>query len=59
MIHVNQIDHKTSLWQATNYLLDGHLSQYNIHGNIKMTHCWGLVLKCYELRTRQHKNIKC
>jgi hypothetical protein len=20
--------------------------------------CWGLVLKCYELRTRQHKNIK-
>jgi hypothetical protein len=18
-------------------------------------HCWGLVLKCYELRTRQHK----
>jgi hypothetical protein len=21
--------------------------------------CWGLVLKCYELRTRQHKNVKC
>jgi hypothetical protein len=21
--------------------------------------CWGLVLKCYELRTRQHRNIKC
>jgi hypothetical protein len=20
--------------------------------------CWGLVLKCYELRTRQHKNVK-
>jgi hypothetical protein len=20
---------------------------------------WGLVLKCYELRTRQHKNVKC
>jgi hypothetical protein len=20
---------------------------------------WGLVLKCYELRTRQHRNIKC
>jgi hypothetical protein len=19
--------------------------------------CWGLVLKCYELRTRQHKNV--
>jgi hypothetical protein len=21
-------------------------------------HCWGLVLKCYELRTRQHKTLK-
>jgi hypothetical protein len=21
--------------------------------------CWGLVLKCYESRTRQHKNVKC
>jgi hypothetical protein len=21
--------------------------------------CWGLVLKCYDLRTRQHRNIKC
>ena len=21
--------------------------------------CWGLVLKCYELRTRQHRSIKC
>jgi hypothetical protein len=21
-------------------------------------HCWGLVLKCYELRTRQHKMLK-
>jgi hypothetical protein len=21
--------------------------------------CWGLVLKCYELKTRQHKNVKC
>jgi hypothetical protein len=20
--------------------------------------CWGLVLKCYKLRTRQHKNVK-
>jgi hypothetical protein len=25
----------------------------------QMRHCGGLVLKCYELRTRQHKNIKC
>jgi hypothetical protein len=26
----------------------------------EMCHCWGLVLKCYESRTRQHKmlNIK-
>jgi hypothetical protein len=22
-------------------------------------YCWRLVLKCYELRTRQHKNVKC
>jgi hypothetical protein len=21
--------------------------------------CWGLVLKCFELRTRQHKDVKC
>jgi hypothetical protein len=21
-------------------------------------HCWGLVLKCFELRTRQHKDVK-
>jgi hypothetical protein len=21
--------------------------------------CWGFVLKCYELRTRQHKSVKC
>jgi hypothetical protein len=21
--------------------------------------CWGLVLKCYESRTRQHKSVKC
>jgi hypothetical protein len=21
--------------------------------------CWGLVLRCYELRTRQHRNVKC
>jgi hypothetical protein len=20
-------------------------------------HCWGLVLKCYELRTRQHRML--
>jgi DNA topoisomerase IB len=22
-----------------------------------ITNCWGLVLKCYELRTRQHKML--
>jgi hypothetical protein len=22
-----------------------------------LAHCWGLVLKCYELRTRQHKML--
>jgi hypothetical protein len=25
--------------------------------NIMDAHCWGLVLKCYELRTRQHKML--
>jgi hypothetical protein len=25
----------------------------------QLMNCWGLVLKCYELRTRQHRNIKC
>jgi hypothetical protein len=24
----------------------------------RLAHCWGLVLKCYELRTRQHKMLK-
>jgi hypothetical protein len=24
-------------------------------GSWELTSCWGLVLKCYELRTRQHK----
>jgi hypothetical protein len=23
----------------------------------RVQHCWGLVLKCYELRTRQHENM--
>jgi hypothetical protein len=22
-----------------------------------IAHCWGLVLKCFELRTRQHKML--
>jgi hypothetical protein len=28
--------------------------------NLRQRWCWGLVLKCYELRTRQHKmlNVK-
>jgi hypothetical protein len=25
--------------------------------SIRKSHCWGLVLKCYELRTRQHKML--
>jgi hypothetical protein len=27
----------------------------NEGGETETTECWGLVLKCYELRTRQHK----
>jgi hypothetical protein len=25
--------------------------------NLALGYCWGLVLKCYELRTRQHKML--
>jgi hypothetical protein len=32
--------------------LQQHLSQQYLIG-----YCWGLVLKCYELRTRQHKML--
>jgi hypothetical protein len=27
-------------------------------GEFGLVRCWGLVLKCYELRTRQHKMLK-
>jgi hypothetical protein len=27
------------------------------HPYVQYQHCWGLVLKCYELRTRQHKML--
>jgi hypothetical protein len=39
--------------------MDNHMGQQNQHGNANPT-CWGLVLKCYESRTRQHKmlNVK-
>jgi transposase InsO family protein len=26
--------------------------------SVNRLYCWGLVLKCYELRTRQHKTLK-
>jgi hypothetical protein len=29
----------------------------NVQGSSHRS-CWGLVLKCYELRTRQHKMLK-
>jgi hypothetical protein len=28
------------------------------NGEYSSASCWGLVLKCYELRTRQHKDVK-
>jgi hypothetical protein len=44
-----------------------HEQSYNIinssslyyHGKTEtiLNYCWGLVLKCYELRTRQHKML--
>jgi hypothetical protein len=29
----------------------------NNYLNFNISYCWGLVLKCYELRTRQHKML--
>jgi hypothetical protein len=34
------------------FFAEGCGSEYTVGGH----KCWGLVLKCYELRTRQHKN---
>jgi hypothetical protein len=28
-----------------------------VRSTAKVARCWGLVLKCYELRTRQHKML--
>jgi hypothetical protein len=36
---------------------DGIGFQQGSQSNIKLNACWGLVLKCYELRTRQHKKV--
>jgi hypothetical protein len=33
------------------------MSHKSNFGLIRHTICWGLVLKCYELRTRQHKML--
>jgi hypothetical protein len=30
---------------------------YQLAFLLDMRDCWGLVLKCYELRTRQHKML--
>jgi hypothetical protein len=29
-----------------------------LHVHLTKCWCWGLVLKCFELRTRQHKDVK-
>jgi hypothetical protein len=29
----------------------------NLIAKVEKRNCWGLVLKCYELRTRQHKML--
>jgi hypothetical protein len=38
------------------------ISKVQLKGGSEFTgggrQCWGLVLKCYELRTRQHKMLK-
>jgi hypothetical protein len=39
------------------FFLD-HLSNREPRKNSRNPSCWGLVLKYYELRTRQHKMLK-
>jgi hypothetical protein len=37
---------------------DSKRDRVTLHEFLKYhVHCWGLVLKCYELRTRQHKML--
>jgi hypothetical protein len=39
-----------------NLLFVAQLCDLGFSCNFTVDDCWGLVLKCYELRTRQHKN---
>ena len=43
----------TDIWENG----DRGMAHEIIKKSEKDTHCWGLVLKCYELRTRQHKML--
>jgi hypothetical protein len=33
------------------------LREHQLYAKFSKCACWGLVLKCYELRTRQHKML--
>jgi hypothetical protein len=43
---------------SANKILDEKFSQQGPRSDVRPTQtcCWGLVLNCYELRTRQHRN---
>ena len=49
--------------QSPNFRRSSHCNgisdQHKLLGSVSEHSCWGLVLKCYELRIRQHRNIKC
>jgi hypothetical protein len=54
-------------YQIQSHVLHFQISKHNFNMNntfsvchiIIIIICWGLVIKCFGLRTRQHKNIKC
>jgi hypothetical protein len=52
--------HALKIWR--HYLMGARCNIYTDHKSLKyiftQADCWGLVLNCYELRTRQHKMLK-
>ena len=55
-------DHLAMIKQQNDHIakLDAKIAEHNLENeNFKFARsmCWGLVLKCYELRTRQHKML--
>jgi hypothetical protein len=50
----NPVEHSRTKHIAIRYHF---LRDHQQRGDIEIAYCWGLVLKCYELRTRQHKML--